>query len=1049
MTHRGLNEMNDWENPQIVGRNKEPGHVPSVPYADVATALAGDPNASSYFMSLSGAWKFNWSPNPASAPPDFHQPDYDVSGWDEIDVPGNWQLQGYDKPIYTNVRYPFPIDDLPRVPADDNPTGCYRRTFALPANWQEREVFILFEGVDSAFHLWINGEMVGYSQDSRLPAEFNISRYLRPGENVVAVRVYRWSDGSYLEDQDFWRLSGIYREVYLIATPRVHVRDYWVRTDLDAAYRDATLRARVRVANYGRRAAGGYRVELMLHDAKGRPVFDQPLSGVVRVERGGEAVLELEREVSAPRKWSAEEPNLYTLSVTLRNARGRIVEVQSCKVGFRQVETRDGQILVNGVPVVFGGVNRHEHDPDTGHTVSRDSMIQDILLMKRFNINAVRTCHYPDTPEWYDLCDRYGLYVIDEANIESHGVWDRLTKDPAWQTAFMERGTRMVERDKNHPCVIIWSLGNESGYGPNHIALADWIHEHDPTRPVHYESATNHRIYQGPETAPEIDIVSVMYPTLERLTEMAEMPGETRPFIMCEYAHAMGNSCGNLKEYWEVIRTHKRLQGGFIWDWVDQGIRQVTGDGEEWFAYGGDFGDEPNDGNFCINGLIFPDRRIHPALWEYKKVLEPVVVEAVDLLAGQLRIVNRYDFADLSKLEIAWELCADDRVLQSGHLPRLHTPAGGNALVTVPLRQPELEPGVAYWLNLHFTLAEDMLWAEKGHEVAWAQFEMPFKVPSMPPLATEAMPALEMSETEEALSLIGPAFTLAFDKVSGVISSLRMQGTELIASGPKLNVWRAPTDNDAAERRGNQAAWAWREAGLDRVVHQIRGSQVRRLAPQVVQIVVDSFVCAPDRDDGFDCTYTYAIYASGDILLDLQVLPSPNLPPLPRIGLQMRMPEGYERFTWYGRGPHEAYVDRKEGAAVGLYSGTVDEQYEPYIMPQENGNKIDVRWVALTDAAGWGLLVVGRPTLNVSAHHYTTEDLTNARHTYELKHRPEITLNLDYAQSGLGGASCGPGTLPKYLLYPEEVHFSLRLRPLSPQDGTPMKLSKQVILRLV
>jgi beta-galactosidase/beta-glucuronidase len=669
-------KLNDWQNLQVVGRNKEPGHATLVPYADDVTALGGDREASPYFKSLNGDWKFKYAPNPASAPADFYEDDFEASEWATISVPGNWQLRGYDRPIYTNVQYPFPIDDLPRVPEDDNPTGCYRRTFTLPREWDGRQIFLLFEGVDSAFHLWINGQMVGYSQGSRLPAEFNVTPYVHAGENTLAVRVYRWSDGSYLEDQDFWRLSGIYRDVYLWAAPPVHVRDFWVRTDLDEAYQDAVLKVRAKVWNYGHEDVAGYSVEVRLSDADGRPTFTKPLSGQVAVEAGGKVTLDLEQPVTNPEKWSDEQPYLYTLLIFLKDAAGNILEVESCQVGFRKVEIRDGQIHVNGAPILLNGVNRHEHDPDTGHTVTVESMLQDIHLMKQFNINAVRTSHYPNHPRWYDLCDQYGIYVFDEANIESHGVWDRLTKDPKWKTAFLERGIRMVESDKNHPCVIVWSLGNESGYGPNHEALADWIHEHDPTRPVHYESATQWRSYEGPETAPCIDMVSVMYPPVDRIVEMAQTPRETRPLVMCEYAHAMGNSCGNLKEYWEAVEGYKRLQGGFIWDWVDQGIRQVTDDGEEWFAYGGDFGDQPNDGNFCINGLIWPDREPHPALWEVKKVLEPVRVEPVDLAAGQVRISNEYRFSDLSGLDVSWTLTAHGQVLQYGDLPKLNRPAG-------------------------------------------------------------------------------------------------------------------------------------------------------------------------------------------------------------------------------------------------------------------------------------------------------------------------------------------------------------------------------------
>jgi beta-galactosidase/beta-glucuronidase len=597
----------------------------------------------------------------------------------------------------------------------------------------------------------------------------------------------------------------------------------------------------------------------------------------------------------------------------------------------------------------------------------------------------------------------------------------------------MERAIRMVERDKNHPCVIVWSLGNESGYGPNHDAMADWIHGHDPTRPVHYHPAEDARI---------VDILGPMYPSVDRIIEMAKDPEETRPVVMCEYAHSMGNSTGNLKEYWEAIEQYKRLQGGFIWDWVDQGIRQVTEDGEEWFAYGGDFGDEPNDGNFCINGLIWPDRRPHPGLWEYKKVLEPVRVEPVDLALGEIKITNRYHFSTLGALDIAWKLSADDQVLQSGELPRLDVPAGISAIVTVPFREPELEPGGEYWLTVRFTLARDTPWAERGHEVAWAQFKMPFASREAPSLNLSVLPEVGVETVGTRIRVYGPHLELVLDRSEGRITSFRHEGIERVCAGPALQIWRAPTDNDANTWGDQKMAMRWREAGLDRLQERVQGIQVTPIQSQGVQIQVDSFVCAPDRADGFDCTYTYRVYGSGDVVMDHRVLPNASPPSLPRVGVQMTVPGAFNRITWYGRGPHETYPDRKLGARVGVYRGTVDEQYVPYIMPQENGNKTDVRWASLTNETGVGLLIVGTSGLNVSAHHFTPQDLTEAQHTHELRRRDDITLHLDYAQCGLGNGSCGPGVLPQYLLEPREIRHRLSLRPLS-RTSSPAELSKQ------
>ncbi|MCJ7736294.1 MAG: DUF4981 domain-containing protein, partial [Anaerolineae bacterium] len=741
------------------------------------------------------------------------------------------------------------------------------------------------------------------------------------------------------------------------------------------------------------------------------------------------------------------------LLLVLKDAGGNILEVERSNVGFRRIDVKDGQIHVNGVPVLFKGVNRHEHDPDTGHAITAESMLQDILLMKRFNINAVRTCHYPDDPRWYDLCDHYGLYLVDEANLESHGTLDKLARDSSWRDAFLQRGLRMVERDKNHPSIVIWSLGNESGYGSNHDAMADAIRERDPSRPVHYEGATGWGgDYKGPDDALAVDVVSVMYPTVDRIIELAQIPGETRPLIMCEYAHAMGNSCGNLREYWDAVETHPRLQGGFIWDWVDQGLRQVTEDGQEWFAYGGDFGDSPNDGPFCLNGLIFPDRGVQPALWDHKKIVQPVKVEAVDLLQGKVKITNRHSFTNLNALEVSWRLDADGMALQSGTLPRLDTVPGESVQVTVPFDRPELAPGTECWLALSFALAEDTLWAARGHEVAWEQFQVPLDAPAVEALSVAGMPKLQVEESGDIVTVQGSDFRLLFDKVQGRICSWQVAGTELVLEGPLLNVWRAPTDNDAALLRPNGMAVQWRDAGLDRLVSRVSGVEIEQVEQQVVRIVVTSAVTAPDRKKGFECRGVTTIFGSGDVVIDTAVEPEKGLPPLPRIGLQMVLPGGFETFTWYGRGPHESYVDRKEGAAVGVYSGTVDDQFVPYVVPQENGNKTDVRWVALANSQGIGLLAAGVPVaggeralLEVSAHHYSTKDLADADHTYELERRPEITLNLDHRQSGLGGASCGPGTLPQYLIQPEPVRFAVRLRPFSTKDVSPAELGRQVL----
>jgi beta-galactosidase len=1131
-------EVNDWENPLVVGRNKEAGHVTLVPFADEATALVGDRNASPFFQLLNGQWQFQFAPSPAEAPEGFFSADYDASGWAEITVPGNWQMQGYDQPRYMAADYGFDASRLPRVP-EKNPVGCYRTLFSVPPEWEGKQVFIVFDGVDSAFYCWVNGQMVGYSQDSRLPAEFNLTAYLHPGENLLAVQVYRWSDGSYLEDQDMWFLSGIFRDVYCFATPALHLRDFWVKTALDEAYQNARLSLRMHLKNYGLDAVQGYQVEARLLDDCDELVAGWPVTRAAGAQPGEEKIIEFEEAVSDPAKWSDEHPNLYTLLLTVKDASGAIVEVERCRVGFRQVEIKDGKILINGVAVLFKGVNRHEHDPRHGHTVSIESMVEDILLMKRFNVNAVRTSHYPNDPRWYELCDEYGLYLIDEANIESHGCWDKLTKDPTWEHAFLERGSRMVERDKNHACVVIWSMGNESGYGPNHAALAAWIHSHDPTRPLHYESA---------RSEPYLDIVSVMYPKLDALAQLASVPGETRPLILCEYAHSMGNSPGNLKEYWETIAAYPRIRGAFVWDWVDQGIRQVAEDGQVWYAYGGDFGDTPSSFSFCINGMIFPDRTVHPSAWELKKVYQPVKVRPVDLQTGKIEVSNEYFFSSLEALEGRWRIKADGGVLQAGNLDHLTTPAGGSQPLTLAIEPITAQAGTEYWLEISLRLAEDTPWAAAGHEVAWEQFKLPIEVAPPAPISLAAWPELQVEEDGTQIKVSGKNFNLAFDRAQGKIAHFIFEEHELIEKGPRLNFWRAPTENDLNTWGDERAAMHWREAGLDQLEEKVSGVEVLKVDPHAIKVQVDSVIRVKDGaampegqspqemlmflEEGmkmlisdemlpplcmrlgvdlnalpgdskatrikgllmhfaaenrlfdllkgvhdfqvaagapvpeqlssviqmgkldlapqkpalacFDCRSTTTILSSGEVQIETQVKPGEGLPFLPRIGLQMALPGGYEEMAWYGRGPHECYADRQEGARVDVYSGTVKEQYVPYIYPEENGNKTEVRWAAISGPGGVGLLAIGSPVLSVSALHFTPEDLTAARHTFELKPRPEVILNLDYAQSGLGSASCGPGRLEKYQLKAEETTFSVRLVPFNAEKDTLAALSKRV-----
>ncbi len=1023
----------DWENPQRVAINRFPAHSSGMPFPDEESALSGDPQRSLWVISLDGRWKFHLAPNPHTLPDAFQHPSYDDSGWAEIEVPGNWTMQGFDKPIYCNVKMPIPLTP-PYVPREDNPTGLYRREFDIPDDWGGRRVILHFGGVESAFYVWVNGQRVGFSKDSRLPAEFEITEYIRPGKNSLATEVIRWSDGSYLEDQDHWRMAGMYRPVKLYSLPQVYLADVFAKPTLDANYRNGNLTVVVRIGG-ALFQSHGYRVEMQLFNAHRQPVFPAYVGKTFRLDLSEPSEVILRQPVAAPALWSHETPNLYNLLVVLRDPNGRAVHFTTHRIGFRRVEMRDRQLLINGKAVLIKGVNRHEHDDQRGKAVTLESMISDILLMKRYNINAVRTSHYPNDERWYDLCDEYGLYVWDEANIETHALYNRLCHDPEWRTAFLERGARMVERDKNHPSVIAWSLGNESGYGRNHDALAGWIRGYDPDRIIHYEGTMRHNWDDGHLAS---DLACPMYPPIDRLIDYARNPQYRRPLIMCEYAHAMGNSVGNLKEYWDAINTYPALQGGFIWDWVDQGLLKKDENGAAYWAYGGDFGDTINDMNFCINGLVFPDRKIHPAMVEFKKLIQPVTVNAIDLIDGQIEILNRHDFITLAHLDAHWELCVDGEIIQRGTLPRLHTRPGLSERVRLSYSQPDLPPGAECFLNLRFCLAEDTPWAAAGHEVAWEQFKLPYTSPRriLAPAALHG--AMKIDREDERLVVHGADFSIAFDRRSGVLTHFDWRGVRLIQSGPRLNVWRAPTDNDGFKWQqpvGEDKLLAgWLKAGLNRLEYHLEAFEVVQPQPGAVQVRANIRAQASDVDAGFHQQAVYSLFAHGGILFEQRVTCSGSLPPLPRLGVTLVVPTGFENFTWFGRGPLENYADRNAGSAVGLYRGTVAEQYVPYIMPQENGNKTDVRWASLSNAEGFGLLATGQPLLEVSVNHFTPNDLYHAMHTHELTPRPEIYLNLDLRQCGLGGASCGPGTLPQYRIQPGEFMYSILLRPFAPGD---------------
>ena len=1008
----------DWENQAVFGINKQPNRVWSLPYRAQSRACEGDATKSDYFHSLDGDWQFHWSPDPGSRPTDFFKADFDASSWDTIPVPSNWQLQGYGVSLYTNVEYPFKKDP-PRVMGEPperftnykhrNPVGSYRRSFQVPEDWQRRTIYLQFDGVDSAFYVWVNGKKVGYSQDSRTPAIFDVTEYLQAGDNSVAVEVYRYCDGSYLEDQDFWRLSGIFREVFLWSTAEQSMRDYFVHVDLDDKYQDADLSADIEVTNSSTKAVNSF-VRAELFNDQGA-VAATTQSAEVEVAAAGSATFTLGDTIGNPAKWTAEYPNLYRLVLTLF-VDGKAIEKQSCAVGFREVEIKDGLLHVNGKQVYLKGVNRHEHDPRTGHTVSTESMIRDIQRMKQFNVNTVRTSHYPSKSEWYDLCDQMGLYVIDEANIESHGMGygkESLAKDPSWGPAHLARVQAAVERDKNHPSVIIWSLGNEAGNGVNFMECYDWAKQRDPSRPVQYEQA----YFDKRNT----DIRCPMYASIDRIVEYAEKNPD-RPLILCEYAHAMGNSVGNLQDYWTAIEKYPHLQGGCIWDWVDQGLYKKADDGTEFFAYGGDFGDQPNSYNFCINGLVDPERRPNPHLWEVKKVYQNIKVEAVDLAAGKFRVHNKFGFTNLNEFEASWVMRTEGIETDSGSLGRLDVAAGESKELTVSL--PKSSGIGEQQLTIQFKLPEATDWAEAGHRVAWDQFLLTSLSDEKSQTPQNEMP--QLIESDKTLEISESGYSATIDKQTGSLTSYRVGDVELLAEPLVPNFWKHPNNNQWGNKYPERHK-VWKDAAEKRKLTKLETSDLNG------HVVVEAtYTNYPTVDATYRLRYDFQ--PGQKLALRASYEPSGERKPrIPRFGMQMAMPAEFNAVEWYGRGPFETYWDRKTGGEISLHRAKVDDWNFPYIYPQDVGNRTDVRWVTYTNDQGVGLKVTATKPLSTSAWPFSLEDLSKAKHPNELPRRDFNLVNIDWKLHGVGGdTSWGARTHREYTLsgrQPHEYEFVL------------------------
>ncbi len=1249
----------DWQNQRLTGINNLPPHANMVVCPDVSIARRIEHHnndervKSPFYRSLNGQWKYHYSSNHLGRVPGFWRLDFDDSKWSLIPVPANVEMHGYGIPIYVNIRYPWPEPwQPPFVPEDDpnNTVNSYRRTFGVPKSWDGRRVLLTFDGVNSFFILWINGQRVGMGKDSRTPVEFDVTRYLKTGENLLAVENFRWCDGSYLEDQDFWRMSGIFRDVYLWSPPNLHVRDFEVHTDLDADYRDGTFGLTVEVENAGEIAAK-VTVETTLYSPSGERVASPTINMEVQPDgRGGHA--RVSTTVPNPLQWSAEYPHLYRLFVSLKDSAGKTLEVIPANVGFRKIEIKEGDLLVNGKRVLFKGANRHETHPDLGQAIDSESMIKDIKLMKQNNFNAVRCCHYPNQPVWYDLCDRFGIYLIDEANIESHGMGyaeKSLAKDASWVDAHMNRTIRMVERNKNHPSIVIWSLGNEAGNGTNFVATYNWIKRRDPSRPVHYERA-------GFDA--NTDIYCPMYPAPSHLLDYAsgkalnggwgfrlpEQEKRSRPLIMCEYAHAMGNSSGNMWLYWDLIYGEPYLQGGFVWDWVDQGLRktvppgwiiqdhsnhklsvqvpsgdlvdgvlatpvrlpdashlQITGpmtlevivkptvtsgyssfiskgdtqwalqvargrsleffvfdstrsrgwvtatadlpanwlgqwhhvagaftgtelrlflDGQRvattsfsgratptayqveiggnaqeagrevaglirevriydralsdeeiacasrnvdpallfwakldevkpgkgrdkrefFYAFGGDYGPlgTPSDQNFCCNGLVSPDREPHPGLHEVKHIYQYIHCRLIDPVARNLEIKNHYQFTNLRGIATgSWKLTADGSTVQEGSLDFPDVPPGGAIRMKVPVRPFQPAPGEQYFLEVSFHLKDQQAWAKKGHELAWDQFQLP---DSLPPVALAASAwSLKLQESSELTAIAGKHFEAQFDKLTGTLVSLRFKGHQLVEVPLRPDFWRAPTDNDRGRNMARaQGVWRTAHKNLELMEFTVRTLDDHR------KVAVRAVHRLPTVDATWETLYE--VLGSGDIIVSCKLLPGEkNLPRLPRIGMQMILPAGFEHIKWLGPGPHETYWDRKD-AKVGLYSRRIREQfYWDYVEPGESGNKVDVRWAALTNRKGVGLLACGLPILSLNALHHTTDDMQSAQHPFELPRRDITVLNLDLAQQGVGGDdSWGAWPHNQYLLPCRDYEYQFRLRPFDASED-PAKLARQVV----
>ncbi|GAB2553768.1 beta-galactosidase, LacZ type [Gracilibacillus alcaliphilus] len=1004
------NGFPEWNNnPEIFQLNRLPQHTLAIPFVNQEQAHRETKADSPYYQSLNGEWLFHFSENPDQRLRDFFQVNYDTSSWDRIQVPAHWQLQGYDYPQYTNIRYPWIEHDqieAPFAPTNYNPVGQYVTSFSLKEDWDDMPVVLHFAGVEAAFYVWVNGELVGYSEDTFTPAEFNITPYLIKGENKLAVEVYRWADASWLEDQDFWRMSGIFRDVFLYALPDIHLYNHQIRTYLDKNYQDAELEVNALLVNYHSKNFTNNKLELELFDDTGQSVTKQSLE----LDISGKEITECTTKtvIKQPKLWSAECPNLYTLQFTLYADNDQVVEVFTTKVGFRQFELINNIMHLNGKRIVFKGVNRHEFTADLGRAVTEEEMVKDIVLMKQYNINAVRTSHYPNHPKWYELCDQYGLYVINETNLETHGTWRYGQKTlentlpgskSEWTANLLDRCQSMYERDKNHPSILIWSLGNESFGGDNFLHMADYFRKVDPTRLVHYEGVFHYR----PSEAAS-DIESTMYVNPKKVEEYATQPGDKKPYILCEYSHAMGNSTGNLYKYTELFDKYEVLQGGFIWDWKDQALRHQTEDGQSYLAYGGDYGESPHDGNFAGDGLIFADGQVSAKLIETKACYKNVEFACADLEKGQFIVTNKHLFQSLDAFDLIWTIEENGEVTATGKLA-LQAAPGEQEVIQLDYHYDDFSVTNEQVITLQVVYQQAPFWAEAEHEIGFAQF-------FVPAVHHKQYPTGEVDVKEEVAHYIVHAGTaeFTFSKETGLLEKWKENSKELLSAPLVPNFWRATTDNDRGAKV-DELSKEWLTASTERTLLQLA------ITKEVSSTVITANYQLPTSPVSI-LRLSYLILANGEMEIDYLLTPGQGSSMIPEIGLRLEMPSDYQALTWFGKGPHETYWDRQTSGKVAIHQSDVASQLAPYLKPQESGNKCGVRWLEITDHGDEGLRITGNPTVEVSVAPYTPFELEEASHHYRLAESDKVSVRINGWQQGVGGDdSWGQETHCEYRLH--------------------------------